>query len=189
VTLTLGWKSAVVAAVLVVATGLGLWLIVRDAQKRDLTDWQRLQRIAELEKGSGLLLREIEKLRKESDGFRQQYEQSHEETIAAISKYKALLAIKNKTPEQEQETCLACKATVELLERDLAISEQDSFTLRQERTALIAALADSQEMFSLQTKRLKSAERSRRQIRRRNIWTMTSLAAASLTLGFGMGRL
>lgn len=188
-TVTLGWKSAVAAALLVVVAGLGIWLAVRNAKQRSVTDWERLQQIEQLGERLSMALKEIERLRKESDGYRQERDKSAEATSAAIAKYKALKSVQDKTPEQEAETCQACELALGLLETDLALADLEALSLRRERAALIAALADSEEMYSLQTKRLSAAQRDKKKVKRRNIWTNVSIAAASITLGFGMGRL
>jgi prolipoprotein diacylglyceryltransferase len=78
---------------------------------------------------------------------------------------------------------------VALLESSLRLADLESLSLRRELAIMEVALVDAEEMFALQTKRLAAASKDKKKIRRRNIWTLVSVAAASMTLGFGIGRL
>ena len=188
-TVTLGWKHVLAAAIVLAVLGVATWLTIRSIQQQSITDWERLQQIEGLSKRLQDALTEVDRLKRESDGFRDERDKNQGATAAAIARYKALKAMKDKTPQQEADTCMACELALGLMEADLILADMETLSLRRERVAMIAALADSQEMYDLQSKRLKSAQRSAKQVKRRNIWTNVSIAAASITLGFGMGRL
>jgi chromosome segregation ATPase len=188
-TLTLGWKSAVVAALLVAMAALGIWLAVRSARQRSITDWEREQRIGELSERLEKAQAEIDRISAEADALRDQRDGETGKLSEALARLRALQAIPAPTPEQREETCVACEAAVVLLESSLRLADMESLSLRRELAIMEVALVDAEEMFVLQTKRLAAASKDKKKIKRRNIWTLVSVAAANLTLGFGIGRL
>jgi chromosome segregation ATPase len=190
VTITLGWKSAVAAAVLAIALGLGIFFAVRGARQRSVKDWERQQLIEGLRDRLDKAQVEIDRLGKDADSYRKQRDDISGELADARTKYQQLLARpKPTTPEQESELCEACNEYVVLLETGLRLADMETLTLRKELSVMAIALSDTQDMYELQTARLKASQRDKKKVRRRNIWTIVSASAATMTLGWGIGRL
>jgi hypothetical protein len=189
VTLTLGWRSAVAAAILVLVAALGIWLAVRQVRQRGVLDWGRQQQIEGLRDRLDKAQAEIDRLEAEADSFRKQRDEGYQKLVEASTRLKQLQAIPMPTPAERDALCTACLAYVGLLEEGLRLADLETLTLRKELSLANIALLDTQEMYELQTARLKSSQRDKKKVKRRNAWTIVSVAAATMTLGFGMGRL
>jgi hypothetical protein len=189
VTLTLGWRSAVAAAVLALVAALGIWLAVRQVRQRGVLDWERQQQIEGLRGRLDQAQAEIDRLGAEADEFRRQRDEGYQKLLDASTRLKQLQAIPAPTPVERDALCTACLGYVVLLEEGLRLADLETLTLRKELSVSNLALLDTQEMYELQTARLKASQKDKKKVRRRNIWTIVSASAATLTLGFGMGRL
>ena len=67
---TLGWKHVLAGAIVLAVLGVATWLTIRSIQQQSITDWERLQQIEGLSKRLQDALTEVDRLKRESDGFR-----------------------------------------------------------------------------------------------------------------------
>lgn len=171
---------------LVVAVGIGAsYWAVKNAQRQDVLDAERVARIAELEDELDAAKHEASLAHEEADDLRK----GIAELMEPIDRGRAAIkrAETHRIPKSEEIAIL--REQNDLLEQALKLSNEESLALRRALTLTGMALDASEERYDLLNKRHSSLKRNQKKVKRRNIWTNVSVASAGLMVGFGIGRL
>ena len=188
-TVTLGWKSAVAAALILAAlVGSAIWLVHSNARRNE-QDWERKQLVESLRLDLDKARKEMALLRAESDSLRDERDQGKVALEEALAGYQKLVTIENPTPSQVSETCVACKAVVTLLEADLRLAGLESIALRRELDVAYGAIETCERMVDVQTQRVESAWKSVKKSKRRTIWSGVGIGASGVLAGYGFGKI
>jgi nitrogen fixation-related uncharacterized protein len=185
VTITLGWKHALVAALVVVALAIGFTWALKNAQRRDVLDAERVALIDQLEDERDGYKDEADIAKAEADELRD----GLVEITKPIDRGRAALDHAKTHPLPKVMEMMILREQNVLLEQALALSEKQSLALRRSLTLTGMALDASEERYDLLNKRYSSLKRTQKKTKRRNIWTSVTVASAGLMVGFGIGRL
>jgi hypothetical protein len=188
-TIKLGWPHALIGLVILAAFAFSIFMLVRNIQKQTVVDGERQRRIEELRGEVESLTDQAEDWREMADSLRQQRDNSATALAGLKKRLAELHNTPTPTPETEDEERIVCLKYVVLLEDQLKLADQETLALRKELDLTKVALDYTLQRYELQTQRLGAAQRATRKMRRRNAWTITSVAAASVVLGFGIGRI
>ena len=187
---TLTWWHAFFAALVVVSVALGFTWAVKNAQRRDVLDAERVALIEKLADERDELIEEAAIAKDEADELRDAMNILNE----PIDRGRAALDHLKTSPSARAEMSIVEEVTIlreqnDLLEQALALSNKQSLALRRSLTLTGMALDASEERYDLLYKRHSTLQRNQKKTKRRNIWTNVSIASASVMLGFGIGRL
>jgi nitrogen fixation-related uncharacterized protein len=184
-TVTLGWKHAVIASLVVVAIALGFTWAVRNAQQRDILDAERIALIDALEEEVEAVEAEAEKAHQEANEIRDELRIISEPLVRT----RKALKYAETRPLAKSEEIVILREQNDLLEQALKLSNDESLALRRALTLTGMALDNTKERYDLLNKRYSSLRRTQKKTKRRNIWTSVTVASAGLMVGFGIGRL
>lgn len=185
-TFTLGWKSGLVALVLVV---LGIWYVtwtITQSNKQDVIDFEREQLILEYEKKLAKSDQAAVEAQSEADEFREESAKNEETLATALSELDALKKEKPSAAVMSREHRLL-KFTVPLLREQLRLKKHEVVALRKEIAYMTVSRNLLDERYELQGKRLESSQKDRKKQKRTTIWTSVGVAVAGLAVGFGIG--
>jgi len=188
-TLRLGWPHALIGLVILAGFALAMAVMVRNIQRQTVLDGERQRRIDELESEVDSLKSQADDWREMADGLRQQRDDGAVALADLKKRLSQLRETPTPTPMTEAEERIVCLKYVVLLEDHLKLADQETLALRKELDVTRMALDYTLKRYELQTQRLGAAQKQSRRTRRRNAWTITSVAAASVVLGFGIGRI
>jgi hypothetical protein len=186
VTFTLGWKAGLVALVLVI---LGVWWVtwtITQSNKQDVIDYEREQRVLELEKELTKSDREAAEAHSEANAARDEAAKSDESLAVALAELDALSKKKPSAAVMSREHRLL-KFTVPLLREQLSLKKREIVSLRLEIAFMTATRNILDERYKLQGKRLESSQKRQKRQKRTTIWTSVGVAVAGLAVGFGIG--
>jgi predicted RNase H-like nuclease (RuvC/YqgF family) len=186
VTFTLGWKSGLVALVLVI---LGTWAVtwaITRSNKQTVIDYERTQLILELEKELTKSDREAVEAHSEANIARDESAKSEAELATALKELDALNKEKPSGAVVTREYRLL-KFTVPLLREQLILKKREVVSLRREIAYMTVSRNLLDERYGLQGKRLESAQKRQKKQKRTTIWTSVGVAVAGLAVGFGIG--
>jgi hypothetical protein len=186
VTFTLGWKSGLVALVLVI---LGIWFVtwtITQSSKQTVIDYERTQLILELEKELTKSDQEAVEAHSEANAARDESAKSDESLAAALAELDALSKKKPSAAVMSREHRLL-KFTVPLLREQLSLKKREVVSLRLEIAFMTVSRNILDERYKLQGKRLESSQKHQKKQKRTTIWTSVGVAVAGLAVGFGIG--
>jgi hypothetical protein len=186
VTFTLGWKAGLVALVLVI---LGIWYItwtITQSNKQDVLDYEREQRILELEKELTKSDQQAAEAHSEANVARDEAAKTEASLDAALDELDALKKEKPSAAVMSREHRLL-KFTVPLLREQLRLKKYEVVALRREISFMTLSRNLLDQRYKLQGKRLESSQKQRKKQKRKAIWSGVGIAIAGLGVGFGLG--
>jgi hypothetical protein len=186
VTFTLGWKSGLIALVLVI---LGIWWVtwtITQSNKQDVIDYEREQRIVELERELVKSDQAAVEAGVEADAEAARSAGNDEALATALSELDAIKREKPSAAVMSREHRLL-KFTVPLLREQLSLKKREVVSLRREIAYMTVSRNLLDERYGLQGKRLESSQKQQKKQKRTTIWTSVGVAVAGLAVGFGIG--
>lgn len=182
-TITLGWKSGVAAAFLVLCLVLWGVIAVKRAEKIDLIE---AQRILELEE-TAMELEDAEQAAAEAHAEANEQREARRKTQGALDRAREALEhakVRRLRPAEERDIL---REQNDLLETHLASALSETYKLRTEIVFLKEALVTSKHRFDIQGKRLEACHTRHKKQRRRNALSYVGVGAGALLVGFGLG--
>jgi predicted metalloendopeptidase len=186
VTFTLGWKAGLVALVLVI---LGVWYVtwtITQSNKQDVIDFEREQRILELEKELANSDQSAVEAHSEANAARDEAAKSEASLDTALDELDAIKKEKPSAAVVVREHRLL-KFTVPLLREQLRLKKYEVVALRREISFMTLSRNLLDQRYKLQGKRLESSQKQQKKRKRRSIWTGIGIGIAGLAVGFGIG--
>jgi hypothetical protein len=186
VTFTLGWKAGLVALVLVI---LGVWWVtwtITQSNKQDVIDFEREQRIVELERDLVKSDQAAVEAGVEADAQAARSAGNDEALAAALAELDAIKKEKPSAAVMSREHRLL-KFTVPLLREQLRLKKYEVVALRREISFMTLSRNLLDQRYKLQGKRLESSQKHQKKQKRKSIWTGIGIGIAGFAFGFGMG--
>lgn len=188
-TIRLTYVHVLIVLVVAAIFALAIGIMVKNIQKQNVVDAERLQQIDKLQDEVKELKRQAEDMREMADGLREQRDDGAAALAELRQRLHKLRETPTPTPMTEAEERVVCLKYVVLLEDNLRLADQETLALRKELGLVQMALDYTEERYQLQSSRLRASQKANKRTKRRNVWTITSVAAASVVLGFGIGRI
>ena len=186
--LELGWKSGVALLVLGI---LLVWYItwtVTQSSKQDIIDYEREQRIAELEKELVKSDQSAAEAQSEANMLRDESAENEESLTTALKELDAISKKKPSATVMAREHRLL-KFTVPLLREQLSLKRREAVQLRRQIAFLTASRGIMDRRYDLQSKRLESSQKEKKRTKRMTIIRDVVLVTISGGVGFGLGRI
>lgn len=187
-TLQLGWKAGVPLLVLGI---LLVWYItwtVTQSSKQDIIDYEREQRISELEKELVKSGRAATEAESEADMLRDESAENDESLATALRELDAIGKEKTSAAVMAREYRLL-KFTVPLLREQLSLKRREAVTLRRQIAFMTASRDIMDQRYDLQSKRLESSQKNKKRAKRLTIVREVVLVTIVGGIGFGLGRI
>ena len=188
-TVKLGWPHALIGLVILGVFSFAVWRMVKTIREQSVVDADRIREIDRLQDEVDSLTDQAETWHEKADELRGERDKGATALMDLKKRLAQLLDEPAPTPEIEDEQRVVCLRYVVLLEDQLKLADQETLALRKELDVTRLALDYTLQRYELQTQRLGASQRQAKRTRRRSVWTITSVSAATALLGFGIGRI